>query len=305
MKILIIGSEGFIGSKLQQFFSNMSYSVLGVDIIEQPVLNKYSYIKVSGLLSDWDELFKLGDFDTCINAAGSGNVANSFINPLADFEANTHDVIKILDSIKKHQPGCKYLHISSAAVYGNPLQLPIHETDELKPVSPYGFHKLMSEQICKEYHQLYGLPVTVIRPFSVYGAGLQKQLFWDTCQKVFQSSNNSISLYGTGNESRDFIFIDDLVTLIEVIIRKSPFRNDIYNAASGIETSIAEIAVQIQNCLPGAQINFSGESREGDPVNWCANINKIAGLGFKPQVNLTEGIKKYVEWFKMLHSIGN
>jgi dTDP-glucose 4,6-dehydratase/UDP-glucose 4-epimerase len=301
LKILIIGCKGFIGSNLVKYFSEKGYAVTGADIMDELGSATYTYLQYTPLAGEWQAIFNKQSFDFCINAAGSGNVAYSVTNPLADFEANTYDVIKILDAIRKYQFGCKYLHISSAAVYGNPMQLPICETDALNPISPYGFHKLVSEHICREFHQLYGLPVTVIRPFSVYGAGLQKQLLWDICKKIYQTPGKSISLYGTGKESRDFIYIDDLAALIEILIKSSPFKNDVFNAASGAETCIAEIAIEIKNWLPQTQIHFSGEVREADPINWCANIDKITAIGFKPVVNLQDGIKKYVDWFKMLH----
>lgn len=305
MNILIIGCRGFIGSNLTKYFIEKGFSVFGSDIMEQPDIIEYPYLRYSGLSGDWEAIFVVKQFDICINAAGSGNVAHSINNPIADFEANTNDVIKILDAIKKYQNVCKYLHISSAAVYGNPKRRPVNEREELNPVSPYGFHKLMSELICREYYNIYSLPITIIRPFSVFGAGLKKQIFWDTCQKIYRSHNKVISLFGTGMESRDFIYIDDLVALIELIVRKSPFQNDIYNVASGMETTITEIANEIEKSIPGVQIYFSGIAREGDPINWCADVEKISRLGFKQTITMKEGIQKYLDWFKVdnLHGI--
>jgi len=297
LKILILGSEGFIGSNLTHFYCQKSYEVYGADVLEHPGFIKYKYIKVSRHSAALDDLFRQFTFDICINAAGSGNVTYSVVYPLIDFEANVLDVMIILDSIRKYQPKCKYLHISSAAVYGNPTKLPINETDNLKPVSPYGFHKMMSENICREYHQLYDLPIVILRPFSVYGPGLKKQLFWDICKKLNDTQNRSISLYGTGRESRDFIYIDDLVLLIDTIVNNALFSNDIYNAASGIETTIAEIAQEIMDILPGTEISFSGQIREGDPINWRADVEKISLLGFKSGIPFKAGLQKYLTWF--------
>ncbi|MBK6479818.1 MAG: SDR family oxidoreductase [Saprospiraceae bacterium] len=112
-----------------------------------------------------ESIFRNERFDICINAAGNGSVAFSIGNPKTDFEANTYHVIKILDAIRMYQSECKFLQISSVAVYGNPIKLPINECDNLNPLSAYGFNKLMSEMICKEYHTLYNLPIAIIRPF--------------------------------------------------------------------------------------------------------------------------------------------
>lgn len=296
-KILIIGSQGFIGSHLINYFCNSKNIVFGCDLVEFNT-SEYHYSKLSVLSSDFEQLFISNSFDICINASGSGNVGYSIENPLSDFEANSLAVFKILDCIKKHQPSCKYLHISSAAVYGNPINLPIIETDKLTPLSPYGFHKLISETICKEFYQLFGISIAIIRPFSVYGNGLKKQLLWDICQKL--ESKNNIELFGTGRESRDFIHIDDLVQIIDLIINKTNFECDVFNVANGEETTINNLTTIFKRYFHGKEISFSGKSKIGDPLNWKANINKIISLGYSPKVKLEDGVENYITWFKQL-----
>src|SRR5688572_8068708 len=130
-KVLVLGSEGFIGKYLTQFFQAKQYNVYGCDLFETSSTSGYNYLKVSRLSPEWDEIFSENKYDVCINAAGSGNVPYSMSHPLIDFEANSLDTIRILEAIRKFNKVCKYLHISSAAVYGNPEQLPIVE-DALK-----------------------------------------------------------------------------------------------------------------------------------------------------------------------------
>ncbi|MFY7965492.1 MAG: NAD-dependent epimerase/dehydratase family protein [Chitinophagaceae bacterium] len=300
-KILIIGSQGFIGSAICNYFLKKGFDVVGCDIVDKSENCSYYYHKItSDLSNDLVKIFAEHQFQLCINAAGSGNVPLSVENPLLDFKANVADVISILDAIKLHNSSCKYLHISSAAVYGNPEKLPVCENDLTQPVSPYGYHKLMSESICKEYYKLFGLKTAIIRPFSVYGAGLKKQLFWDLCQKISKSESNKIELFGTGEESRDFIYINDLVELIYLINAKDNFECSIYNAASGIETKINQLASIIQPFFPTKKIAFSGQSRIGDPNNWVADISKSKSIGFANKVAIETGIEKYIEWFKHL-----
>ncbi|MEJ7676469.1 MAG: SDR family oxidoreductase [Segetibacter sp.] len=260
MNILILGVQGFIGKHLVNFFINKSHAVTGCDLVEFST-QSYTYYKASILSPDFESIFLGQSFDVCINASGSGNVGYSISHPYSDFQANTVAVAKVLDTLRKYNPACKYLHISSAAVYGNPGRLPIKEGDNHAPLSPYGFHKVMSETICKEYYQLYNLHITIIRPFSVYGNGLKKQLLWDICQKLHK--NDSISLFGTGKETRDFLHISDLLLLIMKIIENSPFECDIYNAATGTETTIRQIADIFEKNFPGSgQISFSGEVKK-------------------------------------------
>jgi UDP-glucose 4-epimerase len=298
MKILVLGSHGFIGGNLVTSFISKGHSVTGCDLVEDVAVG-YTYQKTSILSPDFDTLFSNTAFDVCINASGSGNVGYSMSHPISDFEANAYSVAKVLDTIRKYKPDCKYIHISSAAVYGNPVSLPIKEQDVLAPLSPYGYHKLISEQICKEYHHVYNLPVTIIRPFSIYGNGLKKQLLWDICTKLKKS--DTISLYGTGKESRDFIHITEVINLINLIIEKGVFKCDIYNAATGIETTVQQIASIFENHFgSNKKILFSGEVKEGDPLNWRADINNALTIGFIPSGNIESCIIDYIKWFRAL-----
>lgn len=303
MNIVILGCQGFIGSNLCNHFINSNHTVYGVDVVEVPTNVKYKYLKVSRLSSEWEHLLRTVTFDVCINAAGSGNVSYSVTHPLIDFEANSLDVIRILDAIRIHQPNCKYVHISSAAVYGNPISLPIKETDALQPISPYGYHKMMSEIICKEYAHLFNIPVAIVRPFSIYGNGLRKQLIWDICSKLVQ--NKDITLFGTGQETRDFIHISDFLQLIDILIRKSKFSCEIYNAASGIETSINEVAQIFEDHYSTTKkISFNNEVKKGDPINWRADIVEINKMGFTPRAVFKNSIIEYINWFNTLQVNG-
>jgi UDP-glucose 4-epimerase len=298
-KILILGSEGFIGSHLVQYYSGKGWEVFGADLLEAPPRASYNYFRISRLSPEFATLMKQTNFNVCINAAGSGNVAYSMKHPVADFEANALDVILLLDNIRLHQPACRYIHISSAAVYGNPESLPITENATCNPVSPYGFHKLMSENICKEYSKIYGLHISVVRPFSVYGPGLRKQLIWDICTKLAVS--DSISLFGTGNESRDFIHVSDMVKAMDAITDIENADGLVYNLAAGKEVTIQEIANIFNEYYEGKKsISFSGEVRQGDPVNWKADVSKLLSTGFASFTDIKEGIHQYINWFEKL-----
>ena len=293
--VLILGSEGFIGSHLVAKLLNNEYSIVGCDIIKS-TKKSYLYYNLSILSDGFDSLFTNNKFDFCINASGSGSVSFSIDNPIDDFKSNTLTVAKVLDTIRTHQPSCKFLHISSAAVYGNPTCLPIIENFDAQPLSPYGYHKLMSELLCKEYFSIFKVSSVIIRPFSVYGNGLRKQLLWDICEKL--SKSEVISLFGTGNETRDFIHIDDLTECILLIIENSLFENEIYNVATGNEISIRQIKSIFESSFqPKKFIKFSGQEKKGDPINWRADITKLEKLGFKPTVNLQDGITNYINWY--------
>ncbi|MDJ1473720.1 NAD-dependent epimerase/dehydratase family protein [Cytophagaceae bacterium DM2B3-1] len=298
MKILIIGSAGFIGYNAFKFFQKKGYQITGCDILANDLswgISKYFQINTS--YSDFEALFSSHTFDVCINASGSAHVGFSFEDPAKDFELNVLNVNKILVAIRKHAPKCRFINFSSAAVYGNPTKLPISEDTLLKPLSPYGFHKLQSEHLLTEYHKFFGLHTCNLRVFSAFGPKLKKQLFWDLYQKALNT--NSIELFGTGEESRDFIYIEDLLQIVELVIQNAKFEGDVINVASGSETTIREAATTFYQLLdPKIEFSFSGKVKIGDPNNWCADIKKIQEIGFSPNYNLEEGLKKYVTWLK-------
>lgn len=294
MKVLILGARGFIGSNILNRLLLHGCEVIGCDLVDYTT-TQYTYYKLSIDNPDFKSLFTK-NVDICINAAGSGNVGLSLINPLSDFMSNTFSVVEVLDAIRSSQPNCKYLHISSAAVYGNPQILPISENHPLNPLSPYGFHKWMSELVCQEYSLIYGLSIIIIRPFSVYGNGLKKQLLWDICNRI--EKEKTITLFGTGNETRDFIHISDLVEIISTISLKESFEYKVFNIGSSIETKIKEIAKIFEENHPSNPVfKFSGETKKGDPSNWCADTSKLNKFNFQPKVDIRTGIINYIDWF--------
>ncbi len=280
MKILIIGANGFIGSHCKAYFSQKNE------------------VFTPEKTTDFDSLFQNQNFDVCINASGSAHVGFSFENPAKDFELNVANVQKMLSAIRTYNPKCKFINFSSAAVYGNPNFLPISENALPKPLSPYGFHKLQSEYLLTEYHKFFGLHTCSLRIFSAYGQGLKKQLFWDLHQKYLQNQGK-IDIFGTGEESRDFIFIDDLINVVEIILEKNIFEGQTINVASGNETTIKEVTKIFFDILDKkTEIVFSGKAKIGDPNNWQADISQLKNLGFIPQIDLKTGLEKYIQWLK-------
>ena len=168
MKILIIGSSGFIGSHLHKYFSKNGSEVTGCDIIN-PVSEDISFILISPENRDFSGLFEKKAYDICINASGSASVPFSINNPAEDFRLNVTNVYLLLHNIRKYQPTCRFLNFSSAAVYGDPGLLPITESISSTPLSPYGFHKMLSENICSEFYKLYQISTCSLRVFSAFG----------------------------------------------------------------------------------------------------------------------------------------
>lgn len=296
MNLLIIGSKGFIGSYIfRHFAADKNNLVYGCDLVTDYTTPNYFTIDASN--ANYHEIFEATAVDVCINCSGAASVPDSFEHPYRDFLLNTANVYAMLDAIKKHRPGCRYINLSSAAVYGNPQTLPISETSELAPLSPYAFHKLEAEQVCSEFNRFYNIQTCSLRIFTAYGRGLKKQLFWDIAQKTVRANN--IQLFGTGNESRDFIHVHDIVQAMELIVRKGEFNGAVYNIANTIEITIANAANEfLQHLSWKGELTFNGEIRKGDPLNWWADIKKLKTLGYIQMVSIEDGLKDYAQWLR-------
>ena len=298
MKILVIGSAGFIGGYCSAYLQKEN-DVWECDIF--PPKDNPKYLRVEKVNTNYFSLFKTQKFDLCINCAGSADVPFSLKNPSIDLQLNTLNVINILEAIRQHNPQCRFMTMSSAAVYGNPPCLPIAENSPINPVSPYGFHKMFAEKVCEEYYRFWEIKTCCLRIFSAYGPGLKKQILWDLYQKF--STKKIVSLWGTGDETRDFIYVSDLIHALDLAVKNSSFQADVINVANGKQHSISQIATIFANEFGEADktIEFTGTERKGDPIYWEADISKLTSWGYSQQVTIEDGIKKYIQWVRKEH----
>lgn len=294
--ILIIGSNGFIGQHMYTYFSNsVEYNVWGCGIRPHEKAERYFYIDPFHV--SYDAIFQSQSFDLCINCSGSASVPISLEYPLMDFTKNVESVYRMLESIRKYNPACKFINFSSAAVYGNPQALPIKENDPINPISPYGHHKFYSEQILRQFFKNFGSPTISLRVFSAFGPGLQKQLFWDLYTKA--KSTLQVHLSGTGQESRDFIYVTDICRAVELIFKNAKFQGEIMNIANGEEILIRHAVDTFYDKMnKDIVVVFDGKPRAGDPLNWRADISTLKEFGYKPEINFEIGILNYVQWLK-------
>ena len=284
MNLIIVGTNGFIGSQLAKHFNSRNntrlfgipWSINCLDQIKQLLTNN--------------------KIDTIINATGSANVVKSVMFPNKDFEANVLFHFALLDIIKGYD--CRYIYFSSAAVYGNPQKLPISETDLINPVSPYGWHKYYGEQMCYEFASLYKVKTASLRLFSVYGPGQKKMLFFDLYNKCI-GPNSVIELQGSENDSRDFIYVTDVPLAVEQIITLAPMNGECYNVSSGQEMLISDVAKQfVRLAAPEKTIRFNSHSIPGYPSNWKADIGLISQFGFVAKTSIEQGLKETLQWLK-------
>ncbi len=301
--VLVTGAGGFLGSHICRYFGGKGYKIAAVGRFSSSLqtVNSYPNLwKFYGMtLPDIRFINVVKEFqpDLLIHCAGTASVADSVSQPYNDFQRTVEVCAFTLEVIRKEIPQCRFILLSSAAVYGNPEKLPVSETVQCKPVSPYGYHKMICETLAQEYSSLHGVPVSILRIFSAYGEGLRRQVVFDLCRKFTDATGDTIEVLGTGEESRDFIHALDIARAIEYIYKNQA--DGIFNIASGTQTKIKTLTNLIQNELhSNKNISFRGVGRKGDPLNWEADISRLSKLGYCSQVDFIEGVKSYVEWFK-------
>jgi UDP-glucose 4-epimerase len=297
--VWITGANGFIGSHLVRSYTSI------------PVI-KFFRTDSSSLIHDTSNFsFPLDEYgiksaidiygypNQVFHLAGAPTVGQSFQNPHEDFISNVVTTEILLDALSESKT--HIIFASSAAVYGDSYDKGIKTNDILLPKSPYGANKIVSEELIKSYVNFFGLSATIVRLFSIYGPGLRKQLLFDCCTKLQNSSKVSpLVLGGTGEELRDWLEITDVIFALQNIERLDQGKIKIYNLGSGSPIKIEEIAYKILSAW--SETNnlkpiFNKAKRPGDPFSLTADKSSLP-TGFSPSVNIEDGINRYVAWFK-------
>jgi len=302
-KVLITGAYGFLGRNTAKAFSDKGYHVSGIG---HGKWHEYEYSQWG--IQNWYEstitfeaLINLNKaFDVIVHCGGSGSVSFSYQNPYEDFQKSVQSTLALLEYIRLSEKRCHFIYASSPAVQGDLGDKKIREDDPSNPVSPYGFHKKAAEELCLSYNKNFGLKVSIVRFFSIYGVGLQKQLLWDACIKI-KNAENVINFFGTGDETRDWIYIDDAVSLVITIAENEADNISIINGGTGIKTTVNDtIKLLLKHYNKKIEINFNQVVKPGDPRFYHADTSIAKQLGWEPSVNLNDGIAHYIRYFKKL-----
>jgi len=301
-KVWITGARGFIGRGLARHLSDSGHQVVGLGHGTWPDADAGRWGVshwVNGDIRPGNlrQLAKdYGSPNIVYHLAGGSSVGTAIASPLEDFARSVITTAELLDWIRLESPETRLVAASSAAVYGDGHDGPISESVDGTPASPYGYHKLLMEHLCRSYASTYGIRVALPRMFSVYGAGLRKQLLWDLCSKL--SSAQDVELSGTGNELRDWIDVRDIVRALDLVGKLASDDAPRINLGTGVATSVREVAMLVGRDWPKhVNVSFTGKAHSGNPFSLLADNSRLEALGFDWEIRVDSGIRDYVRWY--------
>lgn len=296
--VLVTGGAGFIGSHLVEELFTAGARVTVLDI-SKPVGTPSDHKRNNIASINWRSLdIDLSRFDVIFHFAASAYVPPSVKDPLADFDTNCTATLRLLDALRHSRWPGRLVFASSAAVYGNPTWSSLREDHPTVPVSPYGVGKLAAERYCTVFAELYGLNITSLRLFSVYGPRQHKQVVYDLMSKI-AANPDRIEIHGDGTQSRDLVYVQDAVAAAMLVAEQAPHKGEVFNVATGQYCTIHQLATELCVLMGvNPRFDYTGVNRPGDPEKLTVNIGRLQALGYIPQVELLEGLASTVKWFK-------
>ncbi len=276
-KILVTGSNGFIGSTLVKRLSGLGLAILGFDITDGDVAEE-------GSLTHLEK----EDISYVFHLAGKTFVPESWSHPFSFYRTNVMGTANILEFCRKTGTGLTYV---SSYLYGNPEYLPIDENHPVKAYNPYSHTKLVAEEICRYYRDQFNLGITILRPFNVYGPGQSEQfLIPELIKKILDPRITSIEVMDL-RPKRDFVFIDDFV---EALYLSMDGPRGIYNVGSGSSVSVEEVIQEIRTITgEDKPVRNKGIERPNEIFDLYADISRISlDLKWKPRISIHEGITR-------------
>lgn len=294
--VLVTGGGGFIGSHLVKRLVSLDSRVISVGSNRDASLCAKGARYIFGDIS-YDTLETV-EFvpDMVFHLAGGASVTASVADPPGDFMKTVFSTVLLLEFMRRHWPRAQLVYVSSAAIYGEAAHKSASHGLQCLPISPYGVHKRQVELLLLDHARMYRTASVILRPFSVYGPGLRKQLLWDALQKA---SHGIFDFFGSGNELRDWVYISDLVECMLQAGEHASAAVPVFNAGTCSGVSVREVLSELFRVAGITQGPvFLGQSKEGDPARLVAEDSAEALLGPVFRTPLHEGLCAYVKWYR-------
>lgn len=302
MKILITGGNGFIGSNLSKELLSQGHEVNILDLSDRPAIGLTGALFHRGNITHQEFMeTTISGCEVVFHEAALTSVTDSIENPEKFRKVNVWGTRNVLETCRKHDVK-KVILASSAAVYGDTENLPIAEGSSLNPISPYAESKVQNEKDANEYFREYGLETVSLRYFNVYGPGQDPKFPYSGVISKFMDcaiGGKQPTIYGDGNQTRDFVFVDDVVNANLLAMEKNGIGGEAFNIATGKETSVLRLWDAI-NELDGSDSGpLFAPRKEGDILRSVASIEKAKKmLDYEPKYSIKKGLEKTMEWMK-------
>ena len=311
---IVTGAAGFIGSNLAETILKQGDRVIGVDQVNDYYDQKFKRANLANLKKydnftlieddiqklDWQELLK--GVGVVYHQAAQAGVRASWGDGFRNYtERNINATQIILEAAKETPSLQRIVYASTSSVYGNAETMTTPETICPQPVSPYGITKLAAERMCWLYQQNFNVPVTALRYFTVYGPRQRPDMAF---HKFFKASikDETISIYGDGQQTRDFTFVSDAVAANLAAGSVPEAIGEVFNIGGGSRAILMDVLAIMEKVIgQPLKKEFIGKAR-GDARHTSADVSKAKKiLGYDPQVSLAEGLQKEWEWVQTLY----
>lgn len=306
MRILITGGGGFQGSHLTESLVAQGHQVSVLNTYSSAGLKNLEAVQgkintIWGSVTDKELVEKsVRGHDVVFHLAGRINVDESLKDPLSFFYANVLGTHNVLEAVKHNQ--ARLIFTSTCEVYGDGHNLKdgelLNESAEMRPNSPYAASKAAADRIAYAYFKSYGVNVTIIRPFNIYGERQKSGLFGALIPILVAKAQRgeNITVNGDGSATRDYSHVSDIIQAYNLALNTPDLAGRAINFASGESIRIRDIAEHIAGKL-GVAVVY-GPARPGEVKRFPADISLAKSLGYAPRVGIWEGIDRYIAWAK-------
>jgi len=291
MKVLIIGSEGFVGNNLVEGLSPKN-EIHCADVMDSSLHKNYSKIDITDF-ENTEKIIK--NFDAVINLAAH-SLTSSIEGPIKNAQVNIIGLLNILEACRKNNIN-KVIFTSASSLVGEPTTPKVSESHIATPKTAYGITKLTSEHYLRLYHELYNLNYVIFRFFNIYGPYQKNGLIPSLYSRITQ--NQPLTVFGKGDQIRDYVFIQDIIPFFDRALNENSHDNKIFNMGTGKGTSILDV-INILSETMGItpEIEFK-EPRPGEIGNFVSDPELLSStFGRIPSTPVEEGIKQTIEWLK-------
>jgi UDP-glucose 4-epimerase len=304
-KILVTGGAGFVGSHLVPCLLESGYSVTVLDnlshgkmenlneVLDHP---QFTFQRADILDKTIPTLFFAG-IDSIIHLAALIDISASVSDPIRNHEVNVNGTFKMLQAAVKHKVR-KFVFASSTAVYGEVKNLPIQEGIAIHPISPYAASKVAGEAYCSAFSNCYGLETVALRFFNIYGQRSENSPYSGVITKFLKKiiADEVLTVDGDGEQTRDFIYVNDIVKAIILALEKEGLKGEVFNVCTGMPTSVNQLVDTLKTATGKNAHVKHGLARLGDIRSSYGDPAKAAeNFGFRASVDLRKGLRMLFE----------